>query len=514
MSETATLAWFARHEARLAWRDWVAMIAGRRRRQRTAAVLVIVFLVGMHLLALAMVGRFADLGPDPDKVTLVVITGSLLLSWFLMMSQAMESVTRAFYARADLDLILSSPIEARKVFAVRIAATALSVTAMAMVLAAPFINVLAIRGGPHWLDAYGVVFAMGVSAAAVAVAATIGLFRLIGPKRTRLIAQIVAAVIGAAFVIGLQIVAILSYGTLSRLAVLESDDVVALAPDVGSVAWWPARAVLGDPLALAIVVAAGLAALLAVILIFSARFGEHVLHAAGISQGPARQRAKPHGFRRRSPASALRRKEWTLLRRDPWLVSQTLMQVLYLVPPALLLWRSFSNGTGALFLLVPVLVMAAGQLAGGLAWLAISGEDAPDLVITAPVPASLIQRAKIEAVLGVIAIAFVPFVVALAFVSIFAAAVCACGVLIAAASATAIQLWFRAQAKRSHFRRRQTSSRIATFAEAFASIGWAATAGLLAAGTSLAAIPGVMAILVLALARLISPSRRSAERMA
>src|ERR671931_212086 len=102
----------------------------------------------------------------------------------------------------------------------------------------------------------------------------------------------------------------------------------------------------------------------------------------------------------------LRRKEWTLLKRDPWLLSQTLMQVLYLLPPALLLWRSFGEGDGALVLLVPVLVMAAGQLAGGLAWLAISGEDAPDLVATAPVPPRQIVQAKVEAVIGGIALVF------------------------------------------------------------------------------------------------------------
>ena len=66
-------------------------------------------------------------------------------------------------------------------------------------------------------------------------------------------------------------------------------------------------------------------------------------------------------------------------------MSQTLMQLLYLLPPALLLWRSFAAGIDAPALLVPVLVMAAGQLAGGLAWLAISGEDAPDLIASAPV---------------------------------------------------------------------------------------------------------------------------------
>ncbi|WP_204307097.1 hypothetical protein, partial [Klebsiella aerogenes] len=68
----------------------------------------------------------------------------------------------------------------------------------------------------------------------------------------------------------------------------------------------------------------------------------------------------------------------------PWLMSQTLMQMLYLLPPALLLWQSFGEGGNPAPLIVPVLVMAAGQLAGGLAWLAISGEDAPDLVATAP----------------------------------------------------------------------------------------------------------------------------------
>ena len=55
------------------------------------------------------------------------------------------------------------------------------------------------------------------------------------------------------------------------------------------------------------------------------------------------------------------------MRRDPWLLSQTLMQILYLLPPALLLWHSFDGGVSVLLVMVPVLVMASGQLAGGLA---------------------------------------------------------------------------------------------------------------------------------------------------
>src|SRR6516162_253684 len=174
---------------------------------------------------------------------------------------------------------------------------------------------------------------------------------------------------------------------------------------------------------------------------------------------------------------------------------------------ALLLWRSFGGEAGREILLVPVLVMAAGQLAGGLAWLAISGEDAPELIATAPLAAGTILRAKVEAVMGCILTVFAPFVLALALVAPAYAAVAGLGIAIAAASATEVQLCFRAQAKRSHFRRRQTFSRVATFAEAFVSIAWAATAALAATGTTLAAMPGAVAVGILASAHLFGPSR-------
>jgi ABC-2 type transport system permease protein len=264
---------------------------------------------------------------------------------------------------------------------------------------------------------------------------------------------------------------------------------------------------LGDLTALVGVLAGSLILLGLSIVIFSPRFGEHAISAANVSNTVTRQRRWSTGFRPATPKRVLRQKEWMLLKRDPWLVSQTLMQILYLLPPAVLLSRSFDEGTGALLVLVPVLVMAAGQLAGGLAWLAISGEDAPDLIATAPVPASQIVRAKIEAVMGGITIVFLPFVAALAFLSAFHAAASAIGIVAAAASATQIQLWFRAQAKRSHFRRRQTSSRMATFAEAFSSITWAATAALACAGTWLAWVTGAISVCILIGARLISPPK-------
>jgi ABC-2 type transport system permease protein len=500
-----SLAFFAHHEIRLAWRDWLSMLtAGKPHRIRVVAVAFAAFAVFMHLVATAVVGRFAGVEVDADRGTLAVITGCALLAWSLMMSQAMESVTRAFYARSDLDLILSSPAAARRVFAIRIAAIAVSTMLMAALIAAPFINVLVWHGGMRWLSAYGVVLAVGAVAAAMSVALTVALFRSIGPRRTRLAAQIVAAVIGAIFVIGLQMAAIVSYGTISQITFLSSEAMAAVVPSVDSSLWLPARAILGDTAALAIVLAVAIAVLAASIVIFSARFGEHAVAAAGAGS-PATRQTRARAFRAASPRHLLRRKEWTLLIRDPWLASQTLMQLLYLLPPALMLWQAFGRGTDDLVLLVPVLVMAAGQLAGGLAWLAISGEDAPDLVMTAPVPASWILRAKFEAVAGGVAAVFAPVLIVMAIASPRDAFAAACGIAAAILSSTLIQLWFRTQARRKHFRRRQTSSRIATFAEAFSSIAWAATAGLAAAGHWQAAVTALLALGILFGVRAVGP---------
>ena len=125
MSSAAALTWFARHELRLAWREWLAMMTGGRRgRKRRAVIGLIAFAAIMHLPAYAVIGRFADLQAPLDKPSLIVITATIVLAWALMLSQAIESVTRVFYARADLDLIMSSPVRLANVFSVRIAAIA------------------------------------------------------------------------------------------------------------------------------------------------------------------------------------------------------------------------------------------------------------------------------------------------------------------------------------------------------------------------------------------------------
>ena len=80
MSQPASLLWFAHHECRLAWRDWQYMMtAGRGRRFRSVAIGILLFAIFLHAVAYFMVGAYGDVGPDPGKTVLLVITGNLLL---------------------------------------------------------------------------------------------------------------------------------------------------------------------------------------------------------------------------------------------------------------------------------------------------------------------------------------------------------------------------------------------------------------------------------------------------
>jgi ABC-2 type transport system permease protein len=508
MSAARSISWFAQHEARLAWRDMLSMMtAGRRDRERKVVFGVLVFVVFMHGVAYLVLRHTIGIDIRTDMPTLIVVTAGTFLSGSAILSQAMESVTRTFYARSDLEFILSAPVNADRLFAVRMVGLALTSASMSVFLIGPFIDVLAFVSGPSWLGAYGVLVAVSLVTTALAIVLTFTLFRVIGPKRTRLVAQIVAAVIGGMFVIGLQIAAMFSAGSYSRLAFVQSKYVLARAPDVHSIFWWPARAALGDGLTLVLVISLGVALFVGVTALYAPRFARYFIAAAGISHGAVPNDRATGPFRLRPAASALRHKERLLILRDPWLISQSLMQLLYLVPPALLLSRSFEGGVGAPIILVSVLIMAAGQLAGGLAWLAVSGEDAPDLVYSAPLAAYGLLRAKIEAVMQCVAVVFGPFVLALALVSMTYAITAAIGIAAAAGSSVCVQLWFRSQSARSQFRRRHTSSRIATFAEAFVSITWAAAGAVASGGSWLAAPVIVIAITILVGVRFLSPGR-------
>ena len=296
-------------------------------------------------------------------------------------------------------------------------ALSISVGAVASVgiMLAPLADVAALRGHVHWLALYPALVAAGLAGTGLGVIVAMGLFLAAGPRRARLCGQIAATAVGASAVLGAQIVAMLPDG-------LRATILGALAPPANaasaaqSLVMAPVRAAAGDAQAMLVWTAFGAVVFALACMAFGERFARAAITSAG---APAQGAATARGQARfgASASSALRIKERRVVWRDPWLMSQLLLQAAYTTPLAVILWRG-GGPTGTVGIaFTPALVVIAAQLAGALSWIALSAEDATDFLTTAPLSRAVIERAKIAAIRQPIALILALPLPALAFAS-------------------------------------------------------------------------------------------------
>ena len=157
----------------------------------TGLVVAIVALLGVPA-ALWMHRR----GFQPSAPYYLLLDVGGLAVFTLMLAQALNTATQVLYERNDLDLLLSSPVPAGRILTVRGLGMALLASALYLVLASLIVVPLALVGEARWLAALVVILCMGLLAAAGGLLLAMGLFAVLGPKRTRLAAQVLAAVIG------------------------------------------------------------------------------------------------------------------------------------------------------------------------------------------------------------------------------------------------------------------------------------------------------------------------------
>ena len=401
-----SFAWLLAHDVRLNWRRFAGMLgaAGKLRAWLIAAAGG----VAAHLLAWPIA---VWLGPLWQNLQTSGATSApmaaLLLSLFTwMIAQSLFGAMRVLYDRGDLDLTLGSPLSVHRIFAAKALAVAGSTFGSIAVLALPLANMGALTGNIAWLSAYPTLAALALIATALALVLAIGLFFLFGARRARLLTQLSAAFIGGAFVLALQIIAILPDATQASIMTWFAAHTMGET----SLALLPVRAALGEPAAIVWLVLMGCVALAGAVWLMSERFAQASLAAAGttdtdrcitsghIASGQiASEAGRGAGFRT-GLGPALRRKEWRLLLRDPGLFAQLGLQIVYTIPLVVVLLRSGSLPTGVA--VAPALVVIAAQVAASLAWITVSGEDAPELIASAPVTPSAVDRAKLWAVAG------------------------------------------------------------------------------------------------------------------
>lgn len=475
--------WLLAHELRLGWRG--VWSAGKTRRRRILfGLLAVGLLCGAFALGIpfALFVRRIEIGPSPLLYAGIDFGMAVIAS--LMVAQSLNAATLALYERRDLDLLLSSPISATRVLTVRALAIAVSSVAIFVALATPFAVSLAIVGEPRWLSIYPVLLSLALGATAIGLAVAMGLFALIGPKATRILAQILAALIGASFFL-LSQAGNMGAGRARGRAFFDQAEALATsgAFEPGRLATWPARALLGEPLPLLIFAAVGVGLFALATTLLGRRFAADAAAAAGVGSRARRRRPDDTaigGFQA-GVTGVLVRKELKLLSRDPFLISQVLMQLLYLIPLAFVIWRNaFGRADATAAAGTAGVVFLAAQLTGNLAWITVSAEDAPDLIASSPLGKAQADRAKaIAAVLPVAVVIALP-ILGLAVLSPIAGFAALAGAAAAGGSSALINIWHQRPGQRRDFRKSRRSSWIVSLAETGVAFSWAAAAALLA----------------------------------
>lgn len=492
-----SFAWLAAHDLRQSWRGFDSAIGGLT---RLKAFLLIAALIGVHVgfwLGLGFDGPDGPLARDSSLSRYVAVGVLFVLPGIV--AQAMTATTRALYAHGDLELLFASPVSTRAVLGARALAIAANAIAWFAILLLPLANVNALSGHLHWLAIYPALLACGLFGSGVGIMLALAFFAAVGPRRARLVSQIAATIVGASFMLFLQ-----GYATAPGAARASLMKAMESSVETGWLDWraflsLPARAAAGETWALILWMLVALVVFIFATFVLGERFAGAAIFSAG-APSPAARAGKAHAFRA-SLGATVRSKERRLILRDPWLISQIVLQIVYMAPISFILWRNggVTGSPGMVF--TPLIVVVGAQLAGSLAWLALSGEDAPDLLRAAPIAASRIERHKLQAILMPIALLLAGPVVALAFVAPWAALWAALFTLGASLSTALLNLWRQSPSPRGMVLRRHSQSKIVGLIEHLLSIVWTIGAVMAVMGHWSALVPVALACLILWLSR-------------
>lgn len=472
--------WLLGHELRLSWYGAAVNGGGKRRPGALTLGAWVVGTVVLHLFAWLLLAKFRQSGADA-RLLAPLVTIVLAVGATFMLSTALKACVLALFERGDLDLLLSSPLPSRSIFAVRLLGVASGSAALFLYLLAPFANVALVFGWWGWLGIYVVVAAIALLAACAGMLLTLALVRLLGARRTRVLAQVLAAVAGAALFLLMQSYNLVrhdaDHGALPRL-LADLARHPLLGPD--GILWLPGRAALGAPLPL---LGLALLTLLAVVATVG-RTHRFFVHGLQQAAGAARSAARPAGaapLRLRVRASLFDTvvvKEWRLIARDPHLISQVLLQLVYLLPLAFLVLRDARSAGAAIG---AGMTMLCSSLTGNLAWIVISAEDAPDLLASSPAAQRTIRLAKLAAAamppLLLVALPLAWLLVRAPLAGLLVAFTTVAAVL----GAALIVLWAGRPAPRSNFKTRGKENFLCTMLELVNSLSWGALGWLLAA---------------------------------
>lgn len=448
--------WLLAHEVRLAWRGFFS--------DRGDWMLILLALLWLILHAPAYI-VMRNVSPALLEGFGVIVAG--LFFWFaftLVLSSAIMLSVNALYDRGDLDLLISSPLSTSMIFAVRGLGVAVSSIALVAGFALPFAHMGIVHG--HWgfVAVYPTLAGVALGAAGLAFALTLLLARWLGARRTRVVGQLLSVLIGASIFLTAQIPNLLPADVRARLMprLVEALRSGWLAAD--SPLWLPVRALFGDPLAVLGTVAAGAVVFVAVTGFTSRAF---VSGTQESTTKPVKRGAAAGEIRfRPGLATNIMRKEALLILRDPNLIAKTLLQGLYLVPLIFVMARN----ANFIDVLGPGVILLLAGITGNLAWITIAGEQAPDLIGSAPVNREKVRWLKAASALRPLVFIAAPFIAFYLLRAPRLAPIFVAYLAFALLASAVTQVWGGKPSPHRDLRRRQRENVGLNFAEVISSV--------------------------------------------
>ncbi|HEY9617678.1 MAG TPA: hypothetical protein V6C64_12585 [Microcoleaceae cyanobacterium] len=396
--QVGTLPWLLLHELRLWWRE----LRGKWILLGFAIVIEVLLLVSFVIswLLLSRLGQRFSLHPLPEPLFWGAVV-LWLFAFFYGFTVAMENSITSLFDRGDLDLLVSSPISSQVIFASRLLGVALKVFLGISLFVAPISLLFILIGAYELLGVYPALVGLSLTVASLAMLLTIWLVRLLGARRARTVAQILTAILAALVFVGFQLPNLLqgtqvNSGTaIAGLQTWFSDHSWLSA---NSWLWFPVKAIFLDPTAvlLTLGMSSGLAWITVVAL--------HHSFISGTQQSMTVKQSRSRPVPDSRFINGLNRivllKEWRIIGRNPYLISQTFLSILFLIPFLIIVLRGNSQSLANLSTLVTsALPLIGGNLTSALTLICVSGEEAPDLLKSSPTQGTKLRQLKLLAAL-------------------------------------------------------------------------------------------------------------------
>jgi ABC-2 type transport system permease protein len=392
-----------RHEARLIWRG--SLFGGRH-----GWALLLGAAVLLHAIGYGVALGFTRVHLSPSDQVLSA-TLALLFVGGLMLAQAVQRASELLDDRTDLSWLLSTPVPPRHVLAVRLLAVSGGVSLYWLLLLVPLANGMLFLGRPDLLGVYPMLLVLALLVTSCGFAVTFILLRFCDVRRARALANGFATLVGATVFLGGQTRSLMPADVSDRFwrSFAPANEAAARG-----LQWLPAHALMGEwaPVVLLL----GLAILCAV----AVSWGLQAWFAAGaqaVVGNGAGERVNERADRRPFVQGRFRNlltKEVRLLHRYPGLAGLAFYYTIYLVPAVVAIARGATmhgQDTAGARLLGVAPVLTSGELARLFVSVTMMGDEAAELVRTAPVRAGETRAAKLAAAgLGVISILGLPVI--------------------------------------------------------------------------------------------------------